>query len=138
MQGGFYPVGIIVVAQAFSPNVNQPGTFADLPFKRVDGKIEKAEPAYSRWTENMPVYMVEKYVANLKKLRGLKFDSGYANEFKHIPPTSRALSAALTKNDVNHVFEEYNGDHRNRMMGGTGRLANEVLPYFWMLLDSEK
>jgi hypothetical protein len=36
------------------------------------------------------------------------------------------------------VFEEYNGDHRNRMMGRTGRLANEVLPYFWMLLDSEK
>lgn len=138
MQGGFYPVGIIVVAQAFSPNVNQPGTFADLPFKRVDGKLEKAEPAYSRWTENMPVYMVDKYVANLKKLRGLKFDSGYEDEFKHIPPTSRALSAALTKNGVNYVFEEYNGDHRNRMMGRTGRLANEVMPYFWMLLDSEK
>ena len=135
MKGGFYPVGIIVVAQAFSPNVNQPGTFADLPFKRIDGKIEKAEPAYTRWTENMPVYMVDKYVANLKKLRGLKFDSGYEDEFKHIPPTSRSLSAALTKNGVNHVFEEYNGDHRNRMMGRTGRLANEVLPYFWMLLD---
>jgi S-formylglutathione hydrolase FrmB len=135
VKGGFYALGIIVVAQAFSPNVNQPGTFADLPFKRVDGKIEKAEPAYTRWTENMPVYMVDKYVANLKKLRGLKFDSGYEDEFKHIPPTSRALSAALTKSGVNHVFEEYNGDHRNRMMGRTGRLANEVLPYFWMLLE---
>jgi S-formylglutathione hydrolase FrmB len=135
MQGGFYPVGIIVVAQAFSPNPNRAGTFADLPFTRVNGKIDKAEPAYTLWTENMPLYMVEKYAANLKKLRGLKFDSGYEDEFKHIPPTSRALSAALTKNGVNHVFEEYNGDHRNRMMGRTGRLANEVLPYFWMLLD---
>jgi S-formylglutathione hydrolase FrmB len=135
MQGGFYPVGIIVVAQAFSPNGNQPGTFADLPFKRVDGKIEKAEPAYTQWSENMPLYMVDRYVANLKKLRGFKFDSGYEDEFKHIPPTTRAFSAALTKNGVNHVFEEYNGDHRNRMMGREGRLANEVLPYFWMLLD---
>ena len=134
-QGGFYALGIIVVAQAFSPNPKREGTFADLPFERVEGKIQKAEPAYSQWTENMPLYMVDKYVANLKKLRGFKFDSGYDDEFKHIPPTSRALSAALTKNGVNHVFEEYNGDHRNRMMGRTGRLANEVLPYFWMLLE---
>jgi S-formylglutathione hydrolase FrmB len=138
MQGGFYAVGIIVVAQAFSPNPNRPGMFADLPFERVDGKLQKSEPAYTRWSENMPLYMVEKYAANLKKLRGLKFDSGYDDEFTHIPPTSRALSAALNKSGVNHVFEEYNGDHRNRMMGRTGRLANEVLPYFWMLLDSEK
>jgi len=135
MGGGVYGVGIIVLAQAFSPNVNRPGVFADLPFERVAGKIQKAEPAYTRWTENMPLYMVEKYAGNLKKLRGFKFDSGYDDEFKHIPPTARGLSAALTKNGVNHVFEEYNGDHRNRMMGRTGRLANEVMPYFWMLLD---
>jgi hypothetical protein len=37
---------------------------------------------------------------------------------------------------VDHVFEEYNGDHRNRMMGRTGRLANEILSYFWLLLDA--
>ena len=138
VQGGFYALGIIVVAQAFSPNPKRAGTFADLPFERIEGKIQKTEPAYSQWTDNMPLYMVERYAANLKKLRGLKFDSGYEDEFKHIPPTSRALSAALTKNGVNHVFEEYNGDHRNRMMGRTGRLANEVLPYFWMLLDSNQ
>jgi S-formylglutathione hydrolase FrmB len=138
VQGGFYALGIIVVAQAFSPNPSRPGTFSDLPFERVNGKLQKSEPAYTLWTENMPLYMVEKYAANLKKLRGLKFDSGYDDEFLHIPPTSRALSAALTKSGVNHVFEEYNGDHRNRMMGRTGRLADEVLPYFWMLLESEK
>ncbi len=137
LPGGLYALGAIVLAQAFSPNPAQGGTFADLPFAIVDGKIQNAEPAYSKWTENMPLYMVDKYAANLKKLRGLKFDSGYEDEFKHIPPTSRALSAALTKAGVNHVFEEYNGDHRNRMMGRTGRLANEVLPYFWMLLDAK-
>ena len=136
-KGGFYAFGIIIVAQAFSPNPNRAGLFADLPFEIVNGKVHPAEPAYGKWTENMPVHMVEKYTANLKKLRGFRFDSGYEDEFKHIPPTSRALSAALTKNGIEHVFEEYNGDHRNRMMGRTGRLANEVLPYFWLLLDSE-
>jgi enterochelin esterase-like enzyme len=51
-------------------------------------------------------------------LRGLKFDSGYEDEFKLIPPTLRALSPALTKLGIDYVFEEYNGDHRNRMMAG--------------------
>ena len=74
--------------------------------------------------------MVENYAANLRRLRGLRFDSGYEDEFTHIPPTARAFSEALTARGIDHVFEEFNGDHRNRMMGRTGRLANEVLPYF--------
>lgn len=137
MQGGFYALGIIVVAQAFSPNPERGPLFIDLPFALVEGKLQKAEPTYGKWNENMPLYMVEKYASNLKSLRGFRFDSGYDDQFKHIPPTSRALSAALTKQGIEHVFEEYNGDHRNRMMGRTGRLATEVLPYFWLLLDSE-
>ena len=133
-KGGLYAFGIVVVGQAFSPNPARPPLFFDLPFAKVGGKIQKAEPAYTHWTENMPLYMVEKHVADLKKLRGLRFDSGYEDEFTHIPPTSRALSAALTKLGVAHVFEEYNGDHRNRMMGPGGRLATEILPYFSRLL----
>jgi S-formylglutathione hydrolase len=137
IKGGLYALGAIVVAQAFSPNPNRAPLYVDLPFALVDGKIQLAEPAFSKWQENMPLYMVEKYASNLRSLRGLRFDSGYEDEFTHIPPTSRALSAALTARGIDHVFEEYNGDHRNRMMGRTGRLATEVLPYFWLLLDSE-
>jgi S-formylglutathione hydrolase len=138
IKGGLYALGAIIVAQAFSPNPDKGPLFIDLPFVMVDGKLQPAEPAFSKWQENMPVHMVEKYAANLRKLRGFRFDSGYEDEFTHIPPTARALSAALTARGIAHVFEEYNGDHRNRMMGRTGRLANEVLPYFWLLLDAEK
>lgn len=137
LKGGIYAVGIVVVGQAFSPNVKKGPLFIDLPFALVDGKAKPVEPAYSNWTENMPVNMVEKYAANLKKLRGIRFDSGYEDEFTHIPPTSRALSAKLTEQNINHIFEEYNGDHRNRMWGRTGRMASEILPYFWLLLDSK-
>jgi S-formylglutathione hydrolase len=136
-EGGLYAFGIIVVGQAFSPNPDRPPFFMDLPFQLVDGKVQPLEPGYTHWSENMPLFMVDRYATNLRKLRGLKFDSGYEDQFKHIPPTARALSAALTKLGIEHVFEEYNGDHRNRMMGRNGRLANEVLPYFWLLLDAE-
>ena len=137
MKGGFYALGIVVVGQAFSPNADRAPLFTDLPFAMVDGKLQPAEPAFSKWRENMPVYMVEKYAANLRKLRGLRFDSGYEDEFTHIPPTARALSAELAAHGIEHVFEEYNGDHRNRMWGRTGRMAGEILPYFWLLLDSQ-
>lgn len=138
LQGGLFALGVIVVGQAFSPNPERPPLFVDLPFALVDGKVQPAQPAFSRWQENMPVKMVDKYAANLRKLRGLRFDSGYEDEFTHIPPTSRALSAALSERGIDHVYEEYNGDHRNRMWGRTGRLASEVLPYFWLLLDSQE
>jgi S-formylglutathione hydrolase FrmB len=136
IKGGLYALGVIVVGQAFSPNPTKAPLYFDMPFSMVDGQLQPAEPAFSRWQENMPVHMVEKYASNLRRLRGLRFDSGYEDEFTHIPPSSKALSSALTARGIDHVFEEYNGDHRNRMMGRKGRLANEVLPYFWLLLDS--
>jgi hypothetical protein len=137
LKGGLYSLGIIVVAQAFSPNPARPPLYVDLPFTLVNGKLRPSEPAFSKWQENFPTNMVEKYASNLSKLRGLRFDSGYEDEFTHIPPTSRALSSVLTAHGIEHVFEEYNGDHRNRLWGRTGRLATEVLPYFWLLLDSQ-
>ena len=132
-----YTMATVTLAQAFSPNPNNPPFLADFPFAMIDGKLQPANPAFSKWEANFPVMMVKTYRSNLLKLRGLRFDSGYEDEFKFIPINSRALSAELTKNGVEHIFEEYNGDHRNRMWSRKGRLYNEVLPYFWLLLDSK-
>ena len=135
LQGGALTAGTLTVAQAFSPNPNKPPFYADFPFKMVDGKLQPDEPAYTKWQDNFPVNMVGKYKLNLLKLKGLKFDSGYDDEYRFIPINSRALSLALTSNGIAHVFEEYNGDHRNRMWGRGGRLSTEVLPFFEMLLE---
>lgn len=136
--GGFYALGVIVIAQAFSPNPSRPPFFADFPFALVDGTLQPAEPAFSKWQKNLPLNMIEEYSGNLRKLRGLRFDSGYEDQFTHIPPTSRAFSNELTARGIDHVFEEYNGDHRNRLWGRNGRIATEVLPYFSRLLDSQE
>lgn len=136
-QGGRYAVGAVAVAQAFSPNLIRPPFYADLPFKMVDGKLQRDEPIYNEWQENMPLYMAAQYKSNLLKLRGIRFDTAWEDEFTHIPITTRALSHKLTDLGVDHIFEEYNGNHRNRMWGRTGRLYTEVLPYFWLLLDTQ-
>ena len=133
-----YKIGLITVAQAFSPNPDNPPFYIDLPFKSVNGKMVPNENAFRRWRERSPIRMVEKYRTNLMKLRGIRFDSGYEDEFRFIPVNSRALSTELTNNGIDHVFEEYNGDHRNRIWGKNGRMITEVLPYFWELLKPEK
>ncbi len=133
---GFYERGFIAVAQAFSPNAGKPPFFVDFPF-RVDaeGALVPAEPAHSQWQERFPVHIADRYRANLLKLSGLRFDTGSEDQFAHIPETSREFSRVLTAHGVPHVFEEYNGDHRNRLWGRTGRLYNEVLPWFSLLLE---
>lgn len=133
--GDIYKIGVVTVSQAFSPNPAKPPFYCDFPFKKVDGKMVPAEPAFSLWRENSTIRMVVKYRGNLNKLRGIRFDSGYEDEFKFIPVNCRILSGELTNNGVEHVFEEYNGDHRNRLWGRKGRIFNDVLPYFWQLFD---
>ena len=137
MRGGIYSIDTLCVAQAFSPNPQRAPFYADLPYKFVDGKLQPSEPAYSKWTENMLLHMAAQYKANFLRLRGLRFDTGWEDEFTHIPPTARAFARKLTELGIEHTFEEYNGDHRNRMWGRTGRLYTEVLPYFSLLLDSQ-
>ena len=135
--GGHCMMGAVAVAQAFSPNTGRPPFFADLPFAFVNGKLEPAQPAFGRWEENFPSNMAPRYKANLAKLRGVRFETAWEDEFTHIPITTRALSHILTDLGIAHIFEEYNGNHRNRMWGRTGRLHTQVLPYFWLLLDSQ-
>ena len=130
-----YNIGVLCVAQAFSPNPAKPPFYADLPFVMVEGKMQVEPTAFARWREHSATHMAAKYRANLSRLRGIRFDSGYEDEFRFIPINNRVFSNELTNNGIDHVFEEYNGDHRNRMWGREGRLSTEVLPYFSRLLD---
>ncbi|HEY3130374.1 MAG TPA: alpha/beta hydrolase-fold protein [Acidobacteriota bacterium] len=136
--GGILLMGAIALAQAFSPDPARPPFYANLPIKMMDGKLVTDEPVRLKWEKNLPLNMAAEYKTNLLKLRGLRFDTAWEDEFTHIPITARALSHKLTDLGIDHIFEEYNGDHRNRMWGRTGRLYTDVLPYFWLLLDSQK
>ena len=86
----------------------------------------------------MPLNMAADNKQNLMKLRGLRFDTAWDDEFTHIPITVRAFARKLDELGVKFRFEEYNGDHRNRMWGREGRLYTEVLPYFSALLEQPK
>lgn len=126
---------ILCIAQALSPNPKRPPFFVDLPYAVTDGALSET-PAFERWKKEMPLYMLDRYQANLRKLRALRFDSGRNDAYTHIPSTNRLFSERLDALKVPHVFEDYNGDHRNRLWGVEGRIATEVLPFFSRMLEA--
>ena len=130
-QEDLYAASLVCVAQAFSPNPDRGPFFMDLPFREeAPGRLVRHEPAHAAWTRQMPLYMAEDHVPNLRRLRALRFDSGRYDQYTHIHPTNLAFSELLTELGVPHVYEAYNGDHNDRMWGAEGRLATEVLPFF--------
>jgi S-formylglutathione hydrolase FrmB len=130
----FYSLAFLAMATSFSPNPNRAPFFADWPFKATEAGLQIDKAAHARWAAEFPVPLVGRYAANLARLRGLRFDVGKGDEFSHIPAGCRLLSKTLTERGIRHVFEEYDGDHNNRIWG---RLWTKVVPFFSHTLSSE-
>jgi len=124
-------MGLLTVAQAFSPNPSNPPFYADFPFIKSENEIILDYTCFNKWQERDVNYMIYKYYNNLKKLKAIKFDSGIYDEYKFIVINNRKLSANLNSIGIEHQFEEYNGDHRNRIWGLNGRMINDVLPFIY-------
>jgi len=129
-------IGMLMVSQAFSPNPNKPPFYADKPYKIQGKNLVPNLTAYNKWLEFDVVRMAEKYQENLMKLRAIKFDTGNEEDITLIEINSRLLSKKLTTLKIPHEFEEYNGDHRNRLWGLKGRIYNEVIPFVFDNLES--
>ena len=81
----------------------------------------------------MPLYLVEQYRDNLKRLRGIYLDYGALGEFSHIRMTTRAFSEELATRGIAHTFEVYaGGTHENRIRQ---RIETRVLRFFSEVLN---
>lgn len=112
---------ILASAAAWSPNPAKAPFFVDLP-------VENDQPnpqVTAKWTANLPLAMVDQYISNLRKLRGIGMDSGTKDE--PIATGVRTLDATLSAYKVDHRSEIYEGDHLNRI---AERITTKVLPFF--------
>jgi acetyl esterase/lipase len=107
-------------AAAWAPNPDNPPTFFDWPFK--NGAVDAAVAA--KWLANAPLVMVDQYAPSLKRYRAIALDVGDADPLR---ADNVGLDAALTRLRVTHTFEQYSGDHGNRIRE---RFAAKVLPFF--------
>lgn len=107
-------------AAAWAPNPKNAPDFFDLPTK--DGELQPLVAA--KWVANSPLVFVDQYVPSLRSMRAIAIDIGDQDPFV---ATNRQLADALTRLDVPHTFDVYQGDHGNRVRE---RFETQVLPFF--------
>jgi enterochelin esterase-like enzyme len=108
-------------AAAWSPNLEKPPFYIDLPVK--DGKIQIA--VLNKWGANAPLTTIDQYIYNLKQLRAIAFDAGTRDH--NIAASIKVLDEQLNRYGVKHTFEIYQGDHINRV---AERIRLKMLPFF--------
>ena len=117
---GFGPSTNLASAAAWSPNPNNPPLFLDLPVK--DGKVRP--DIVAKWVANAPLEMVEQHAAALMRYYAVAIDIGTKDD---LIGSNRQVHEALTRLRVPHYYEEYDGDHTNRVRE---RVERNLLPFF--------
>jgi len=125
----YYPKVLVAVARAWSPNPNKPPFYCDLPFTYEGDSLIVNAAVVEKWNQNMPVYMVDKYASNLRKLKALKLDWG-RNDASRFPVQCGMFSQRLENLGIDHFAEEYIGNHVNKIWTVDGRVLNDLLPFF--------
>jgi S-formylglutathione hydrolase len=123
----FFSFVFVAAAAAWSPNPSKPPLYADFPVERADGKWRQVPAIAARWSANLILPLVPQYHGNLKRLRAIGIDVGQQEEFQHILEGSREFSRLLNHYKVPHTYEEYEGDHGNRI---PHRMEKAVFPFF--------
>ena len=125
----YYPKVLVAVARAWSPNPNNAPFYCDLPFSYKGDSLVINNSVVEKWNQNMPVYMVDKYASNLRKLKALKLDWG-RNDASRFPVQCGMFSQRLENLGIDHFAEEYIGNHGNKIWTTDGRVLNDLLPFF--------
>ena len=136
--GEFMANAVVAAGRAFSPNLDRPPFYADLPFSYEGDSLIINDEVLDLWDKNLPIEMVNDYESNLNKLKALKLDWGRNEDFAHIPLTCRIFSQKLENLGINHYAEEYIGTHGNKLWTDDGRALNDMLPFFDSYLQFEQ
>jgi enterochelin esterase-like enzyme len=119
-RGGGMANALSAQAAAWAPNTKNAPQFFDFPTS--DGQVQPLIAA--KWIANSPLVMVDQYVPALRSMRAIAIDVGNQDPFVG---TNTQLSEALTRLNVAHTFETYDGDHGNRIRE---RFESQVLRFF--------
>ena len=78
----------------------------------------------AKWVANSPIEMLDQYASNLTSYYAVAVDVGTKDT---LLASNRQLHEKMAKLHIPHSFEEYDGDHTNRV---AERLELYVLPFF--------
>ncbi|CAN5325728.1 alpha/beta hydrolase family protein [soil metagenome] len=119
------------IYQAHLPNPNRPPLYADLPARKVDGRLVIDAALTEKLIDSFALdRSVARYADNLRTLRGFKFDWTRGDPNPDHVVSNQAFSRLLTEYGVPHEAEEYVGGWGDRTWGQTGRVYTDLLPFF--------
>lgn len=122
----FYPVAVIGLLTAFSPDPESPPFHVEFPFELVRGETVLIDEVNDAYLDRFPVRQVDEYREAMRGLRGLGIGVGLGDQFLHIPTGTMEFSQALGEQRIPHLLDVYDGDHRQRV---PERLETVVLPW---------
>ncbi|HKF66101.1 MAG TPA: alpha/beta hydrolase-fold protein, partial [Vicinamibacterales bacterium] len=117
---GFGPSVNLAEGASWSPNPGNPPLYLDLPVK--DGKLQP--DVIAKWAANAPLAMVGQYIPHLKMYKAIGMEVGTKDGLR---ASNKQLEEMFTNFGVKHTYEEYEGDHTNKVYE---RVETSVLPFF--------
>lgn len=105
----FYALAFAAMASCYSPNPDSPWGF-DLPFDTYTGELKPE--VWARWQENDPIHMAATHAEALRSLQLLYLDCGIYDE-ENLLYGTRILAKQLNDLHVPHLYEQFEGGHRN-------------------------
>jgi S-formylglutathione hydrolase FrmB len=129
-KSGLFVKFMLASAAAWSPNPHAPPFYFDLPVQEGEVRVD----VVSRWVANAPIAMAHQYIPALRQYRAIYLDAGN-RDFPIIKNSIQDFSAILDQYGIDHVTEEYEGDH---VSGIHERLTNKLIPMFTEHLQFQK
>ena len=135
----FYAMLFTIFGRAFAANQKNLPFYGSLPVQYIGDSMVVKEDILKRWEDNFPYNMIDTHIPALKSLNALRLDWGRNDEIPFIPATCLQFSKKLEAYGINHIAEEYLGDHDGQISGTNGRINTEMLPFFnnYLKFESE-
>jgi len=119
----------IAFGKSWSPNPDNPPFYCDIPFIYEEQQLVVNQEVLKQWYRNMPFYMIDENLENLKQLDAIKLDWG-RNAGDRFTIQCDMFSQKLENVGVKHFAEEYIGTHGSEIYTAAGRIPNQLLPFF--------
>lgn len=115
----FLTMMTLSLAPCYAPNPQAPLLLGDLFFDTETGEIK--QNVWDNWLSFDPVYALEKYVSNIKKLKSLVLECGKQDEYG-LQLGHRQISKKLNHHQIKHELIEFPGKHS----GHSWRFAERI------------
>ena len=112
---------VYAMSAAFSPNLNNPPFFVDLPFEYPSGKI--IESVWKRWLKHDPATLLAAYKSDLMGMSGIYIDVGDKDELG-LTPVVLAFHQLLRSFGISHRFELFEGGHEDKIVERTTKMLS--------------